>query len=129
MSNIISDNMKWIMLVSGAITCTMFYAFVAPEAALNTFFGESVSGPVANIVVRNWGALITLTGLMLIYGALHPTQRTFILTIAGISKIIFIGLVLGLGNQFLDKAGIAVVFDVVVVIIFAIYLVSVRRAA
>lgn len=45
--------MKWILLVSSALTCTMVYAAVAPEAALTSAFGEPREGPVADIVVRN----------------------------------------------------------------------------
>jgi hypothetical protein len=45
------------MIVSGVLTMTMVYAALAPEAALRSTFGESVSGPVADIVVRNWGSV------------------------------------------------------------------------
>jgi hypothetical protein len=41
------------MIVSGVLTITMAYAALAPEAALRSTFGESVSGPVADTVVRN----------------------------------------------------------------------------
>jgi len=58
----IVDRIKWIMIVSGALTCTMIYAAFAPEAALHSTFGRTLEGPVAEIVVRNWGALITLVG-------------------------------------------------------------------
>ena len=34
--NWIVSNMKWIMLVSGALTCTMLYAAIAPQAALRS---------------------------------------------------------------------------------------------
>ena len=54
----------------------MFYAVVAPPAALMPTFGETLTGPVADIVVRNWGALITLIGAMLIYGAFDPRVET-----------------------------------------------------
>ena len=47
-------HIKWIMLVSGALTCTMAYAFIAPQAALMSTFGAALEGPVANVVVRNW---------------------------------------------------------------------------
>ncbi len=120
--NLITKNIKWIMLVSGILTCTMIYAAIAPQAALNSTFGASISGPIAEIVVRNWGALITLVGVMLIYGAFNATHTTFILIIATISKVIFIGLVLTFGSQYLGKAGIAIVFDSVVVVLFLIYL-------
>jgi hypothetical protein len=57
-------NIHLIMFVSGALTLTMVYAAVAPEAALRSTFGESLDGPVADVVVRNWGALIGLMGAM-----------------------------------------------------------------
>ena len=58
--NFVAANIKWIMLVSGALTCTMVYAAIAPQAALRSTFGETLEGPLADIVVRNWGALIAL---------------------------------------------------------------------
>ena len=105
----------------------MIYAAIAPESALMNIFGESISGPIAEIVVRNWGALITLIGLMLIYGAFHPLHRSLILVIASISKIVFIGLVVTVGNAYLDKAGMAIVFDAVAVTIFITYLLTAKR--
>ena len=65
----LAKRMKWLMLVSGVLTCTMIYAAIAPQAALRSNFGSVLEGPVAEIVVRNWGVLIALVGLMLIYGA------------------------------------------------------------
>jgi hypothetical protein len=117
------------MLVSGALTCTMFYAAIAPQAALRSTFGETLEGSLAEIVVRNWGALIALVGAMLIYGAYDPPGRPLILTIAGVSKLIFIGLVLSYGKQYLGhQAGLAVAIDLVMVALFIVYLVSVRRS-
>ena len=82
--NWIVAKIKWIMLVSGALTCTMIYAAIAPQAALRSSFGAALDGPLAEIVVRNWGALIALVGAMLIYGAFNPATRPLVLTIAGI---------------------------------------------
>ena len=127
--NFIIDKIKWIMLVSGALTCTMIYAAIAPQAALQGTFGETLQGPLAEIVVRNWGVLITVMGAMLIYGAFHPESRTLVLTVAGFTKLVFIVLVLAQGSRYLGKqAGIAVVIDAVWVVLFALYLaVSGRR--
>jgi hypothetical protein len=120
---------KWIMLVSGVLTCTMVYAVIAPQEALRSTFGESLEGPVADVVVRNWGALITLMGVMLIYGAFHPPVRRLVLIAAGLSKAIFIALVLTHGVQFLGyQAGTAIAVDAVWVVIFAAYLLSPKRA-
>ena len=44
--NWIIANMKWIMIVSGALTCTMLYAAIAPQAALRTTFGGSLESAV-----------------------------------------------------------------------------------
>ena len=119
---------KWIMLVSGVLTCTMLYAAIAPQAALRSTFGETLEGPLAELIVRNWGALIALVGAMLMYGAYDPPGRPLILTVAGLSKLIFIGLVLSQGRQYLShQAGFAVVIDLVMVALFIGYLVRVRR--
>ena len=117
------------MLLSGLLTCTMLYAAIAPEAALMSTFGESISGPLAEIIVRNWGALITLVGGLLIYGAFQPLYRPLILVFSSISKLIFIGLVLTVGNEYLGKAGLVVAFDSLVVTIFVTYLLTAKHHA
>ncbi len=128
--NLIVTNMKWIMIVSGALTCTMIYAALAPQAALLSQFGESLVGPVAEIVVRNWGVLITLIGALLIYGAFTPLNRPLILIVAGASKLAFIALVLAFGGQFLGRqAGIVIAIDTVMVALYVVYLLGTRRRA
>lgn len=108
--NTLHRSIKWVMLVSGLLTCSMFYAAVAPDAALRSNFGQTIEGPVAQIVVRNWGALIGLMGLLLIYGAFREHARRLALLLVGASKVIFIGLVLSLGQEFLQfQVGIAAV--------------------
>jgi hypothetical protein len=125
--NWVSANIRWIMLVAGALTCTMIYAAIAPQAALRSIFGEGLEGPLAEIVVRNWGALITLVGAMLLYGAYHPPVRPVVLAVAGTSKVVFIGLVLAHGGRYLGHAGIAIAVDVVLVALFAGYLLNLRH--
>jgi hypothetical protein len=127
--NAISAHIKWIMLVSGALTCTMVYAAVAPQAALHATFGETLDGPLAEVVVRNWGALITLVGLMLIWGAFNPPVRSLVLAVAGTSKLVFAGLVLAHESRYLDQqAGVAIAIDLLCVVLFAWYLLSARTA-
>lgn len=123
----LAARMKWVMLVSGLLTCTMVYAAIAPRASLLSTFGEAPEGPVAEIVTRNWGALIALVGAMLIYGAFHPEVRPLVLVVAGVSKLTFIALVLAEGSRYLGtQAGIAVAVDAVMVLLFALYLFSGR---
>lgn len=127
--NLVAANIKWIMLVSGALTCTMVYAAIAPQAALHSTFGETLEGPLAEVIVRNWSVLITLMGAMLIYGAFNPHVRSLVLTVAGASKLVFIALVLSHGGRYLGhQAGIAVAIDLVWVVLFAWYLLGTRTA-
>jgi hypothetical protein len=123
-------HMKWIVqyikpiiLVSGALTCTMIYGAIAPQAALGATFGETLDGPLASLLVRNWAVLITLMGVLLIYGAYRPESRVIALLIAGGSKLVFILLVLAHGSKYLN---IAVAIDAVWVVVFACYLMAVR---
>ena len=126
--NWILGRIKWIMLVSGVLTCTMVYAAIAPQAALRSTFGETLDGAVAEIVVRNWGALIALVGAMLIYGAYDPPSRPLIVTVAGLSKLTFIALVLLHGRQYLGhQVGISIAVDLVMVVLFIAFLIGVRR--
>jgi hypothetical protein len=119
--NIVTRAIKPVMLVSGIITCTMIYAAIAPEAALQSTFGEALSGPLAQLLVRNWAVLITLVGAMLIYGAFRPEVRNLVLLVASVSKIAFIGLVVGYGFSG-SGAGIAIWLDAAFVILFATFL-------
>lgn len=121
-------NFKWVMLVSGLMTLTMVQAAFAPQAALRSTFGESLDGPLAEIVVRNWGALIALVGAMLIYGAFQPAVRTLVLVVAGLSKATFIALVLTYGTQYLGTLATPVVVDSVMIVLFMVYLAASRRA-
>ena len=100
------------------------------QCELRSTFGESVSGPVADIVVRNWGALIALVGAMLIYASRRPAARPLALTVAGVSKAVFSALVLSHGGRFLGyQAGIAVIVDLIWIALFAAYMVAMRRMA
>jgi len=121
--NAFINNFKWVMVVSGVLTTTMLYAAIAPEASLRSNFGEAIDGPLAQIIVRNWGALIGLVGLMLIYGAFSEVNRRMALVVATLSKLAFIALVLTLGRQFLEfQVGTAVIVDSIMIVLFLAYL-------
>ena len=122
--------MKWIMLAAGLLTCTMLYVAIAPQAALQSTFGSTLEGPVAEVVVRNWGVLITLIGVMLIYGAFVVPARPLVLIVAAVSKLTFIVLILTIGRPFLShQAGIAVASDILQVALFIGYLSASRHHA
>jgi len=125
--NVIVRHIKPLMLVSGILTTTMVYAAISPAAALQSTFGESLSGPLAEVIVRNWGVLIALVGVMLIHGAFNTSSRQIALMAASVSKVAFIGLVLSNGWRYLAHgAGTAVAIDGVMVLLFGVYLAGTR---
>jgi hypothetical protein len=118
--------MKWIMIAAGLLTCSMIKAVLLPSATVSALFGETLEGPVAELVIRNWGVLIFLMGLLLIYGAFRPALRTPILLAGGASKLMFIVFVLSAGLMG-GQARIAVIIDVFLVGLFAVYLIMAQR--
>jgi hypothetical protein len=111
------------MLISGLLTCTMLQALISPQASLTSNFGQTIDVPLAKIIVRNWGALIGLVGIMLIYGAFMESVRRFVLVIAGSSKIIFILLVLSSNESYMGfGVGTAVIVDSIMVALYTAYL-------
>jgi len=101
----------------------MLYAALAPQAVLSSIFGSTLDGPLAEIVVRNWGVLIALIGAMLIYGAFDPLSRPLILVVAGLSKVTFIGLILTYGTQYIgQQTKVSIAVDLVMVTLFIVYL-------
>jgi len=123
--HVIVAHIRWVMVISGVLTSTMVHAALAPDAAMMSSFGETLTGPAATLVVRSWGALIALVGLMLIYGAFVPQTRTLVLIVGAASKAFFVGLVLSHGTRYLGyQAGIAVIIDSVIVLLFGWYLLA-----
>lgn len=110
------------MIGSGIITCSMILSALHPTLGLTLTFGDTLNGDLANIIVRNWGALIALTGGMLVYGAYNEPNRNLILVVSSISKSTFVLLNLIYGQSYLLKSGVALVFDSILVIIFVSYL-------
>ena len=122
-------NIKWIMLIAGALTCTMAYMAIAPQPAMQSTFGATLEGPLAEIIVRNWAILIVIGGVALIYGAFRPAVRAVILAMTGAGKAVFIGLVLWQGAGMLEhQVVVAVVTDSLMVLLFALYLLAPRPA-
>ena len=126
--NFIIKNIKWVMLASGALTCTMFYGLFAPQAALESMFGASFNGTLENIIIRSWSALVGLIGAILIYGFFSKNNRVFSISIAAFSKVVFVSIVLLYGQEFLVKTAPAIAMDCVFIILSGVYLFSVRTS-
>ena len=114
------------MLVSGVVTFTLFYGLFAPQAVLESMFGVSFSGTLETLVVRNWCALVGLIGAILIYGAFSDKNRVFSVSIATVSKINFVSLVMFYGQEFLGAVGPAIAMDCITIALAVLFLVAAR---
>lgn len=126
---LIARHFRWLMLVSGVLTATMFYGLFAPQETLQSMFGASFDGQLQSLVIRSWSALVGLMGVLLIYGALNARHRTLCAVIAALSKAVFVSLLIVHGQAYLAKAAAAVVLDVLVIVFTLFYLLSARRQA
>jgi hypothetical protein len=124
--NIIMTNIKWIMNIAGLLICSIIFAVFAPDAALISMFGEALTQPLAQVVVRSWGFLIFLISALLMYGAYKPEYRNLALVFSSVSKIAFIALIVIFGTQYIEKSAVTIVLDSVLVVIFLSYLVKMR---
>jgi len=127
--NWIVKPIKWIMLIAGILTASMFYYAVAPQAALRSAYGQGLEGPLAELIVRNWGVLVGLVGLMLVYGAFVPPARRLVLSVATLSKAAFVTLLLTVGHDYVgQRIGLALWVDSLEALLFLTYLLSTRHA-
>ena len=61
--NILIDNMQWVLLACGVLTTTMIQAVFFPNSTMRAYFGEPAATPAAEMLMRNWGALVTIAGV------------------------------------------------------------------
>jgi pimeloyl-ACP methyl ester carboxylesterase len=118
----IVENIWWVLVISGLLTCSMITMMLAPRFAMLSTFGEIAEGPVANLIARSWGAMIFASGLMLIFAADHPETRLPILLYSIVGKLGFIGLVLAEPRIRRPSALVAVGGDLVIVTLLGWYL-------
>jgi hypothetical protein len=126
---LLTDNMQWVLLVCGLLTFTMIQAVFAPRATMRAYFGEAPDSPAADLLMRNWGALVAAGGVLLVYAGFTPAIRPAALIFVGAGKLVFVALVLSQAKRFLrGQALTAVVLDSLMVVLFAAYLLAAPQA-
>ena len=119
---------KWIMLLAGLISCSAIWGAFQPKDALDYMFDKTLKGALADVIVRDWAVLLTLVGGMLIYGAFQVQHRIPVLVIACVSKLTFLGLMIGYGRDYFEEhVGYAVAAEVLMVGVFIAFLIGMRR--
>ncbi len=49
------DNIHIVLIVSGLLTATMLQFVIMPARSLKSTYGETLEGPLVDLVVRGWG--------------------------------------------------------------------------
>jgi hypothetical protein len=120
---VLIDNIQWVMLAAGLLTCSMIQATVAPRTTIRTYFGEAPDSPQFDLVVRNWGMLITAAGALLVWASFVPDVRLAAIALAIVTKTAFIALMLGSGVM-KQQAWVALVVDTIMITLLAVYLIA-----
>ncbi len=123
---LIEKSVKPFMVFAGLFTSTAVIVVFDPQFAFDLFFGgDSLTGPQADVIVRNWGALITGIGLLLLVGAFREEYRSLIFLIASSTKLFFIVTVINYG--YLSDAIMGVMVDGLIILYSLVFLIDSRN--
>ncbi|HEX3674812.1 MAG TPA: hypothetical protein VHU87_11095 [Rhizomicrobium sp.] len=118
-----AQNMFWVLIACGAATCSMLVQALAPRFAVRFIFGEEIATPSGLLMARSWGAMVFVSGLLLVASAYHPEFRVPVLLNAIAGKFGFVALVIANGRRYLARPAFATALaDVVMVVLFIWYL-------
>jgi hypothetical protein len=120
----IGTHIEIILIFTGATTAMALAQFVAPASVSRIIYGAAPTEVVGITLVRHWGLLVFLVGVLLIYAAFHPAVRELVTVVAAVEKI---GFGLGIFGTSLRRYPIAAaiaVGDILIALVYVIYLVG-----
>lgn len=85
----IGTHIEIILIVTGATTTMALAQFIAPASVSRIIYGATPTEVVGIALVRHWGLLVFLVGVLLFYAALHPAAREPVMVVAAVEKIAF----------------------------------------
>lgn len=120
---IIADHIQTVLWVSGAFTLLPIVVFLLPTRGPRLLFGVDAPDGAGGLLTRHWSLLAPSLGALLIYAAWHPELRAPLMLAAGIEKAGLVGLIVSDWKKSYT-AGMRpiVIFDLVIVSVYAIYL-------
>ena len=120
----IGTHIEIILIFTGATTAMALAQFIAPASVSRIIYGAAPTEVVGITLVRHWGILVFLVGVLLIYAAFHPAVRELVTVVAAVEKI---GFGLGIFGTSLRRYPIAAaiaVGDILIALVYVLYLVG-----
>jgi len=117
------DHIHIVLIVGGLLTISMLQFAIAPTRSSVSSYGETLEGPLVDLMVRGWGFLIALVGAMMLWAAFHPETRALVAGVAIASKLFYIGALVAHRKRFLKGfAAVTVAVDLVMVALLGAWL-------
>ena len=111
------------LYVTGFFTAGVILLFFAPEWAFDKILKIKLKDEVTIFVVRHWGLLIGIFGLLIICSVHNPAIRPTILIAAVIEKAVIVLMILKNFNKEFTKGLRGVLFfDTTCVVLYLLYL-------
>jgi hypothetical protein len=121
---LITDHIQIVLLVSGAFTLLPIVVFLFPMRGPRLLFGVDMPDGAGGLFTRHWSLLAPSLGALLVYAAWHPELRAPLMLAAGIEKGGLVGLIVADWKKpHTARMRPIVIFDLVIVLVYAIYLV------
>jgi hypothetical protein len=85
----LAAQIELILVLTGLATASALVLFLSPVTMMRMLFGQAPSDAVSILIVRHWGLLVGLVGILLIYAAYHAEIRAPTLIVAIAEKAAF----------------------------------------
>jgi hypothetical protein len=85
----LAAHIELILLLTGLATTGALVLFLVPVTMMKMLFGQAPSDSLSLLIVRHWGLLICLVGILLMYAAYHAELRVPTLIVTVVEKVAF----------------------------------------
>ncbi len=120
----IAAQIELILLITGWATAGALIVFLAPVTMMKALFGQAPINAPSLLIVRHWGLLVCLVGVLLVYAAHHPEVRGPALIVAITEKTV--GALGALTSPFRRRPAVLVVAlaDAGMATVYTLYLIG-----
>jgi|GEM_PF-2423708 len=116
-------NFHWVLYVTGALTATLTLMALRPAQQFKAMFGAELTDPRLILVARQFGVVVGMLGLLLIYVGYEPSGRFPILALAIVSKASLVMLLtLNIKHFGGTSARQVIIADALMVVLYVAYL-------